>query len=153
MTYLTGGGGGMTYIGRENKKLLLPSLGLLFVALSADSPVYLAAQAIFVVLFLFSMCIAYTLQIKEDGISYRVMFFAFPLYKREVSRKEITGMKFARYGFSQKGAVIRTKSCLGLRIINFTPDDVYQELMDYADENEIEVVRTRDFEMLARGQK
>lgn len=98
----------------------------------------------------FSLFIHYECTIDSNHVSYKVLLFYWPLYKRVVSPDEMNQIKFKRVGWNTKGAIIKTKKGLPIRITHFTPEDVYTDLTNFAAEHNLSVYKTNDYLILDR---
>lgn len=62
-------------------------------------------------------------------------------------------LTFKRVGWSTQCAVIQTKHILNLRIIHFTPEDVFQELALFNQRNGIPINKSKDYSLLEKVEK
>jgi hypothetical protein len=98
-----------------------------------------------IVLILFSFFIQFKFKIDDGYLVYQILFFAIPIYKKEVSPNQIIRMKFKHVGWMTKGAIIQVKKGFNIRVILFTPDNIFEDLIDFANENCISISITKDF--------
>ena len=59
-------------------------------------------------------------------------------------------MKFVRVGWLSKGAIIQLEKGFNIRVTHYTPKTVIAELLDFADKEEIPILKTRDFVILEK---
>jgi len=86
--------------------------------------------------------------IEENILTYEIFLFTFLLYKRRVSPDEIKQVKFIRTGWAKKGAIIKLKKGLSLRIVNFEPTNVCPDLNAFTDKHSISSLKTNDYILL-----
>ncbi len=80
-----------------------------------------------------SIFLNYKLWIDYDTLEYIVYLYKLPIYKRRVVANQIDEIKFKRYGWAVKGAIIKTRKKINLRVVNFYPKEVYEELNHFAE--------------------
>ncbi len=81
---------------------------------------------------------------------YQILFLKKTLYKRVIKPEQITKIKFARYGWATKRAIIHTKNELSIRIYRLEPKNVFLDLYEFANRNSISTVKTKDYLILER---
>jgi hypothetical protein len=59
-------------------------------------------------------------------------------------------MKIKRIGWNTKGAIIQVKKGFNIRVVNFTPNNVFFNLIDFANENGISISKTKDYLILEK---
>ncbi|WP_188653704.1 hypothetical protein [Pontibacillus salipaludis] len=111
---------------------------------------FLVFGILFCIFTFFTLFIHYECTIDSNYVSYRVLFFSWPLYKRTLSPNEIKQIKFKRVGWNTKGAIIKTKKGPQVRITHFTPEDVYTDLTNFAAAHNLSVYKTNDYLILDR---
>lgn len=99
---------------------------------------------------LFSFFIQYKLEIKDGYLTYQFLFIERPLYKRVIHPYRITNIKFVRFGWSTKGAIIQINKGINIRVFNFEPNNVFLDLLDFANQNSISIQKTKDYQILER---
>lgn len=102
-------------------------------------------QIIFSLVILVLLCIKYKFVIKDDCLTYQILFFKWPLYKTSIFPKQTKQIKFKRVNWYNKGAFIQVNKGFTIRIINFTPNDVFKELVDFANKHGIPYSKTKDY--------
>ena len=102
-------------------------------------------QVIFTLIIFSSLFINFTFEIKEGYLIYQVLFFNVPLYKKSIYPNQIRQIKFKRVSWYSKGAIIQVKKGINIRIVNFVPNDVFKDLIDYANKNDISYSKTKDY--------
>lgn len=97
-----------------------------------------------------ALCIHYQFQIDHKRLTYQIFLLTIPIYKKEVVPEQITEIKFIRVDWAKKGAIVRMKKGLNIRIILFNPNSVYEDLKHFANENDVLVNKTRDYKILEK---
>ncbi|MGP4108569.1 diguanylate cyclase [Virgibacillus sp. L01] len=90
------------------------------------------------------------LTIDDEKITYKTYIFAVPIYKKEVAPVRITELKLKRVSWAKKCAVIKVIKGLNIRVINFHPETIYQDLIRYAKDNDVKVIKTKDYKILEK---
>lgn len=98
---------------------------------------YLQLSLVFLLLLL--VFIHYTLRIENGLIAYQVLFFTLVIWKKELNPQQIMHLTFKRVGWSTQCVVIQSKQMINLRINHFTPENVYHELVLFAQRNGIPI--------------
>ena len=107
-------------------------------------------QVIFTLIIFSSLFINFTFEIKEGYLIYQVLFFNVPLYKKSLYPNQIRQIKFKRVSWYSKGAIIQVKKGVTIRVVNFAPNDVFEELINFADKNSIPYTKTKDYIILEK---
>ena len=102
---------------------------------------------IFIVIGLF---IEYELKLDDDHLTYRMSLFRINFYKKRITPKQIKQIKFVRVGWLSKGAIIKVEKGFNIRVTHYTPKTVIAELLNFANKNEISILKTRDFVILEK---
>lgn len=85
------------------------------------------------------------------SLVFQIRLFQFTIYTREISYTDIVRMTFMRIGWGKKCVIIQTRRGLNLRIANFNPSSVYDDLARFADRYHILVYKTKDYLHLERA--
>lgn len=141
----------MVYEAITERKLLifLLILNLTYIFVSQTNGNLLLVQSFVIFLFLFTIFTRYKVKLGVD-LTYEIFVFRFRIYKRTLSSKQITQMKFKRVAWAKKGVVIKVRNGIGIRLFNFYPLTLYRELVQFALTHEIDVVKTKDYEILEK---
>ena len=107
-------------------------------------------DVIFIIGVLFVLCLHYKFQINGKYLNYQIFLLSIPLYKKEIVPEQIAEIKFIRVDWAKKGAIVRMKRGLNIRVIHFNPDSVCGDLEHFAKENNVSVNKTRDYKILER---
>lgn len=121
--------------------LFVTSLGnLIFMTLAV-------LVALFCVLSLF---VNYELEINEYMLRYRIKVFHFCIYEKQVDAQNIQAIHFKRAGWSTRLAVVKLHKGWNIRIMLFSPLEVFYQLEVYGERNNIEMSRTEDYKILEK---
>ena len=96
------------------------------------------------------LCLHYKFEINEKSLSYQIFLLSIPLYKKEIVPEQITEINFIRVDWTKKGAIVRIKKGINIRVIHFNPDSVCKDLEHFANENNVSVNKARDYKILER---
>jgi hypothetical protein len=99
-------------------------------------------QILLFVFILVAVFITYKFRIDEGSITYQILLFTLPIYKKVVYPDQIIQVRFKRVGWGTKGAIIQIEKGLNIRIILFVPETIFEELETFAIENSIAVSGT-----------
>ena len=109
------------------------------------------AQIALCVLIFVTIMIRFKFTIHDGFLTYQVfLFLNRPIYTKVIKSSNINKIKFKRVNWATKGAVIQPQKGFNIRIIYFLPGDVLDVLLQFADENGIEIDKTRDYLILER---
>jgi hypothetical protein len=91
-------------------------------------------------------------EFKIDGgyLVYQIFFITMPIYKKEVSPNQIIRIKFKRFGWMTKGAIIQVKKGINIRVVHLSPDYLFADLIDFANANSISITKTKDYRMIEK---
>lgn len=142
----------MTYTAKIQKYVILIFLILVVWTLINSSDYsgmyyFLIPYLIFILAAIF---MNFKLTIQEESLSFEILLFKFTVYKKEVNHKQIERMKLKRVGWARKCAIVKNKRGFDFRISNFYPSEVYNDLIDFADEHNIAISKTKDYLILER---
>lgn len=105
-----------------------------------------------VITFLFLLIFtSFRFEINGDLLKYEMFIFGLKVLKREVKPEKIKSINFKSVGMMKKCAQIKMqKKRPSIRVSNFEPDDVYEQLLNYAKRhNHIEVTMSNDYKIIA----
>ena len=108
------------------------------------------AQIALCLMIFVTIMIRFKFTIHDGFLTYQVLLFKWPIYTKVIKPSHIMQIKFKRVNWVSQGAVIQLKKGLNVRIVHFVPDDVLDNLLLFADENGIEIDKTRDYLILER---
>ena len=101
-------------------------------------------RILFALFLLLSFFIRFRFVIDDGYLTFQTLFFSNPIYKKVLLPNQINEIKFIRFGWT-KYAVIKVKKGLNVRIANFTPSNVFNDLIEFADEEGIPIFKTKDY--------
>lgn len=105
----------------------------------------LYVQLTFSVLIFLTIFIQYRFKIVDGHLIYQLFFLTLPIYKRVIYSNQIIQIKFKRVGWKTKGVIIQIRKGWNIRVVNFVPNDVFVELIDFANKYGITISKTREY--------
>ncbi|NLP49877.1 hypothetical protein [Bacillus sp. RO1] len=93
---------------------------------------------------LFSYFIRYQIKLDETKVLYEIQFLGRTFYSRKITASDIRKIVFKRVGWSARGAFIYTDKLFPIRLINFKPDNMYDQLHLFGKKNGISVISQED---------
>lgn len=139
----------LVYMGRYQKRSLILLLAIMAPTyFFVSNGILLAIQGVFSVIILLAIFVRYALRIEKDELIFQTRFLSILIYQKSIKKNDMVKMKFERFGWSKKGVIIKMKKGVNIRIVDFTPEMVFQELHHFASENQITFVETKDFKRL-----
>jgi hypothetical protein len=142
----------MTYSGKTQQTVLLIFLilGINGLFTSRNYPDIYSLLIPYILFILVVIFLNFNLRIEKDTLTYEIFLFSIRIYKKEVDYKQIDQIKFKRVGWATKSAVVKNKQGFHFRITNFKPEEVYDDLIDYAEGFDIPLTKTKDYQILER---
>ena len=142
----------MVYIAKTQRGAFVYVLLLMILLISRSdySRGLLYIQITFCLIILGSIFIKYKFEINKDSLTYEILFFKLPLYKKSIYPNQIIRIKFKRMGWYSKGAIIQVRKGFNIRIANFAPGDVFIDLINFANKNGISYSKTKDYCILEK---
>lgn len=110
------------------------------------------------ILTLFTICILlvfvfesrkYTLVIDET-ITYTIQIFGLTVHRKEITPSNIKKMVFKRVHWRSKLAVIQLDKGFSIRVDRFQPENVYDHLITFCEENTIQYDKSRDYKIVEK---
>lgn len=115
---------------------------------------YLFCMNVLIILLLITIFfVKYTFTIQDGYLTFESFLMSFCIYKRVIYPSQIKKVEFKRYSWATQGAVIRTKKGLNLRLVLFSPNEIFNELLTFAYKHEIPASKTKDYQLLERRSK
>ena len=143
-----------------NAKTQRGVLGFLLVITVASTLRYFIGDIVFDVIFYLQILLALFLFLSifirfkfviDDGcLTFQTLFFSIPIYKKALFPNQINQIKFKRIGWAAKCAIIQAKKGFNVRIVNFTPSNVFVDLIDFSNEKGISISKTKDYLILEK---
>ncbi|RSL30889.1 hypothetical protein D7Z54_23210 [Salibacterium salarium] len=87
----------------------------------------------------------YECRVEKDYIVYNILLMNLSLCKKTVHPKKVTRIKFKRFGWWKKGAIVEVKKEVNIRLIDFKSDRLFEELNMFGEGNGISVIKTKDY--------
>lgn len=148
----------MAFHSKTQRSLLVLLLLILMTNIVVDvitqSFGYLFYFNVLLILFFITLFfVKYTFTIQDEHLSYEVFIMTFCIYKRVFSPSQMKKVEFKRYGWAKQGAVIRTKKGLNLRLVLFSPNEIFNELLTFTAKHDIPTSKTKDYQLLERRSK
>ena len=142
----------MVYFARTQREVLGCVLVLIILTISINdlSKWLLYFQIIFALVILGSFFIKYKFEINENYLTYQILFFKLPLYIKRIDSNQTIQIKFKRISWYTKGAIIQVKKGANIRVVTLVPNDVFEELINFADKNGIPYTKTKDYFILEK---
>nr|WP_071317168.1 hypothetical protein [Anaerobacillus isosaccharinicus]QOY38149.1 hypothetical protein AWH56_011775 [Anaerobacillus isosaccharinicus] len=137
----------MVYRATTQRYLLLFILVVTFVRMLFVNSVTVL-DAILVVFVAIGLSVNYKLKIEKDTLSYQMLILTLPIYQKQVAHDKIIEIRFKRVGWATKGAIVHVKKGFNIRVILFTPQTVFEEITQFAFENNIHITKTKDYKIL-----
>ncbi|OEH92346.1 hypothetical protein [Bacillus solimangrovi] len=125
-------------------------LTVIQIAMNHSSVDLLVIQFILLIYLIVVFFINFKFEINGNSLTYEMLFMTLPIYKKVVHADQITQIKFKRLDWANRGAIIQTKKGLNIRIINFLPKNVYEDLNEFSDKFQITLSKTKDFQILEK---
>lgn len=107
-------------------------------------------QIVVLVLILVSFLIQFKFEINDGYLTYQILFLVMPLYKKVIYPNQINQMKFKRIGWTNKGAIVQVKKGFNIHVVNFKPNNIFIDLIDFANKNSISFFKTKDYLILEK---
>ncbi|MDM5333543.1 hypothetical protein QUF56_09935 [Ureibacillus composti] len=111
---------------------------------------YLYIQIVVCTFTLLTVCFRFKFTIYEKKLTYRIELFIFQIYQKEIGINEIKQIKFTRVGWAKKGAIVKVIKGFNIRIFDFEPNHVYTDLLEFANNNSITIIKTKDYLILEK---
>lgn len=90
------------------------------------------------------------LTITSNQLEYKIKLFKFTIYHKVLKPENITQVKFGRIGWATKNAVVKVRRGFNFGVAHFYSEQLIDELEEFALANNIEVKKTRDYQLLEK---
>jgi len=124
-------------------------LNLIFCILNWEGPLNRWIFLTIFIMFLLLAFIKYTLVINHN-IIYTIQLFRIIIYKKEVTSSNIKIIIFKRSGWSSKLAYIKLYKGISIRVALFKPENVYDDLVKFCENNAIHYKKTKDYKIIEK---
>lgn len=128
--------------------LLLTNIFPLFISDFTEG--FIVIRIILILFICIALFIKYSIIIEDDFLVYRITLFNKQIYKVIVYPNQIVKIKFKVVGWSTRCAVIKRRNGISVRLTKFLPSNLLEELTRIAVENEIPIVKSKDYQILDR---
>ena len=133
--------------------LLLPVINIIY-SIITQSIGYLFYYNILLTLFIITLFfLKYTFTIYDGHLTYETYLMTICIYKRVIYPSQMKIVEFKRYGWATQGALIRIRKGLNLRLALFSPNEIFNELLTFANKHDIPTSKTKDYQLLERRNK
>jgi len=88
-----------------------------------------------------------------EHLMYQILLFNKSIIKKEIYPDQVNELKFIRVGWAKKAAIIKMKKGLNIRLSVLEPQDAYDHLIGFAENQGISISKTRDYKILERRKK
>jgi len=95
-------------------------------------------------------CARVELTIEGEKLQFTVSLFGRVIYKRTIHPNAILLMKFRREDWAQKAITIKMKKGPALRFSNVNRDEFFADMICYARQYEIPILKTNDYKIIER---
>ena len=95
----------------------------------------------------------FSFQIEPHSLIYRISFWEWTVLKMEIEPEEISRVRFFRVSWKEKAAVVKRKRGMNIRLVVFKSPEAYEALIEFCDDHEVEVVKTRDYLLIEKWEK
>jgi hypothetical protein len=109
----------------------------------ADGIFYI--QLLLAVFILVAIFIKFKIYMEDDYLTYQIVFFTKTIYQKTVYPNQINQIKFIRLGWKGKGAILQLKKGFNIRVVNFVPSNILNDLTQFANKNGILISQTKDY--------
>ncbi|WP_025027498.1 hypothetical protein [Caldalkalibacillus mannanilyticus] len=141
----------MTYHAKTQRTLLL---FLLIISIASlvfiNSYMPQLVGVIFCLFLLLAIFIQYELKIENDYIIYKVLLFSLPLYQRKIYSAQIIKIEFKKIGWATQGVILHVKKSINIRVVCFTPETIFQDLLRFSHEHNLTVFKTKEYELVEK---
>ncbi|MCH7321622.1 hypothetical protein LZ480_06910 [Solibacillus sp. MA9] len=142
----------MKYSATSQRQLIL-SMAILFLAVSI--PIWHIPSVKWVSLTVIVFCIlnaflTYQVALNKHTIRYTIQLFGLTIYSKEIVPSNIKKIIFKRIGWKSKLAAIKVHKGIPIRVAYFKPDDVYEDLIVFCEENAVPYHKTKDYTIIEK---
>ena len=104
---------------------------------------------VFIMVFLIAF-LKYTLVLNKHEIFYTVQLFGLTIYSKKIVPTVIKEIIFKRTGWKSKLAAIKVHKGVPIRVALFKPENVYDDLIIFCEENAVHYDKTKDYKILEK---
>ncbi|MFF2753041.1 hypothetical protein ACFVR1_04685 [Psychrobacillus sp. NPDC058041] len=143
----------MVYKATSQRNILLILLTIAILMLIINIGEYHVQKYISILLSIFcfvGLFTTYEFEIKEDELNYKTLLFVFTVFQKKLYSADIYHVTFKRVGWATKGAIIRLHRGINIRIIQFNHKDVMSQLETFSLNNNVPVIKSKDYLVLEK---
>ena len=142
----------MKYSATSQRQVILPMAFLGLVGSISSwhiSTIKWVSLTVFIMVFLIAF-LKYTLVLNKHKIFYTVQLFGLTIYSKEIVPTEIKEIIFKRTGWKSKLAAIKVHKRVPIRVALFKPENVYDDLIIFCEENAVHYNKTKDYKIIEK---
>lgn len=142
----------MMYKTTTQKQLLIYLLGidlLLFFGIWGD-PILMILTILTALICVLMLFVKYEFEINEQTLLYRIQLFNYTIYVKRANAKDVQMIHFKRVSWNTRIAIVKLFKGWNMRIALFSSVDIFIELERYAERNNIEIKKTKDYKILEK---
>ncbi|WP_101842747.1 hypothetical protein [Halobacillus sp. Marseille-P3879] len=94
--------------------------------------------------------IRFELEIRNDHIVYQIGFYKKSIINKKIEPAQIKQLKFTRVGWAKKAAIIKLHKGINIRLAGFDPEEVYDQLIQFGEQQDLTILKTKDYAVLER---
>jgi hypothetical protein len=99
---------------------------------------------------LIAALLRFHLTFHQGVLEYKITVYQAVIYRKVLPSEEIRLIKFGRAGWSTKTATVKVKRGVGFKVSYFNNPRIIEELEEFAEDNRIEIRKTRDYLILEK---
>lgn len=142
----------MIYKATSQKQLFVYLLGfdLILFFLSLGNPIFMTLVVLLALSCVLLLFVKYEIEINEHTLQYRIKLLNFLMYEKQVNAQDVQKIHFKRTGWTTPLAIVKLHKGWNIRIMLFSPLEVFHQMNMYAERNNIEMSRTKDYKILEK---
>lgn len=142
----------MTYSAKTQRfvQLLFLIFAVWAMFTNRDYPILYFFLILFSIFILATLFVNYVFKIGKDSLTFRILIFKFTVYEKDVHHKQIDSIKFKRVGWGEKRAIVKNYKGFNFHISKFYPEEIYNDLIDFASQYNIPISKTKDYQILEK---
>ena len=125
-------------------QLLLLIMAVWGMFINTDKPTMYYFLVPFSLFILATIFMNFKFKIAKGSLTFKILLLTYTVYKKEVNYKQIERITFKRIGWGKKCAIVKNKKGFNC-ISNFYPAEINNDLIDFANEYNIPISKTKDY--------
>lgn len=139
------------YRARENRAIALIHVWIVgLMVLDNQLNVSIPLSVLWIAVVSLPAFIHYQVRIDCGMVHYEVLFFKWTVHRRILAPENIRDIRFNRYDWRKKGAIIRMKDKKRIRLVHFDSNELMERLETFAEVYKVETVKSKDYLLLER---